>query len=94
MIGPWNKIGFRQIAFGGGGDSGGKDRDDRPPSNSGGYATSTPPKKEPKAPAAKSFRLDDNDPAPVAATPAPVAATPAPDVAEYIKTGRTPVANA
>jgi predicted nuclease with TOPRIM domain len=78
MIGPWNKIGFRQIAFGGGGDSGGKDRDDRPPSNSGGYATSTPPKKEPKAPAAKSFRLDDNDPAPVAATPAPVAATPAP----------------
>jgi hypothetical protein len=82
MIGPWNKIGFRQIAFGGGGDSGGKDRDDRPPSNSGGYATSTPPKKEPKAPAAKSFRLDDNDPAPVAATPAPVAATPAPAVKE------------
>jgi predicted nuclease with TOPRIM domain len=91
MIGPWNKIGFRQIAFGGGGDSGGKDRDDRPPSNSGGYATSTPPKKEPKAPAAKSFRLDDNDPAPVAATPAPVASTP--DVAEYIETGRTPVAS-
>jgi hypothetical protein len=78
MIGPWNKIGFRQIAFGGGGDSGGKDRDDRPPSNSGGYATSTPPKKEPKAPAAKSFRLDDDDPAPVAVTPAPVAVTPAP----------------
>jgi hypothetical protein len=88
MIGPWNKIGFRQIAFGGGGDSGGKDRDDRPPSNNGGYATSTPPKKEPKAPAAKSFRLDDNDPAPVAATPAPVASTP--DVAKYIETGRTP----
>jgi predicted nucleic acid-binding Zn-ribbon protein len=41
---------------------------------------------------------DDNDPAPVAATPAPVAATPAPvastpDVAEYIETGRTPVAS-
>jgi predicted nuclease with TOPRIM domain len=77
--------------------AGANDRDDRPPSNSGGYATSTPPKKEPKAPAAKSFRLDDNDPAPVAATPAPVAATPAPvaatpDVAEYIETGRTPVA--
>jgi hypothetical protein len=82
MIGPWNKIGFRQIAFGGGGDSGGNDRDDRPPSNSGGYATSTPPKKEPKAPAAKSFRLDDDDPAPVVYTPPPVAVTPAPAVKE------------
>jgi hypothetical protein len=126
MIGPWNKIGFRQIAFGGGGGGGGTNTplettiSNQPhalayitPSEEGllrslggtgqagpGGVPAFPPVggktrgksnkgtgfsgnyKEPKAPAAKSFRLDDNDPAPVVYTPPPVAATPAPAVKE------------
>jgi hypothetical protein len=41
MIGPWNKIGFRQIAFGGGGDGGGGG-DDGGGSDSG-QANNPPP---------------------------------------------------
>jgi hypothetical protein len=126
MIGPWNKIGFRQIAFGGGGGGGGTNTplettiSNQPhalayitPSEEGllrslggtgqagpGGVPAFPPVggktrgksnkgtgfsgnyKEPKAPEAKSFRLDDDDPAPVVYTPPPVAATPAPAVKE------------
>jgi hypothetical protein len=126
MIGPWNKIGFRQIAFGGGGGGGGTNTplettiSNQPhalayitPSEEGllrslggtgqagpGGVPAFPPVKgktrgksnkgtgfsgnykEPKAPEAKSFRLDDDDPAPVVYTPPPVAVTPAPAVKE------------
>jgi regulator of replication initiation timing len=90
MIGPWNKIGFRQIAFGGSDKGGsGKGRKDGPTSDQvasrgPGYNDQANVNRISGNGGGSNNNNNDNDPAPtptptpVAVTPTPVAATPTP----------------